>query len=52
MYTAIVDVANVYKWPMSEIEQYYLEDSTVYGLFFWQERAKEYIKNIASKTTL
>jgi len=50
MYQAIVDIVSAYKWAMSDIEKLYLSDSSVYGLFFWQERAKEYTEKIKSQT--
>lgn len=39
-------IADVYKWSVSEIEKLYLEDDNIYGLFFWEERARKYLEKI------
>lgn len=39
-------LARLYKWTPFEIDKLFLDDLDMYGLYYWEADAKEYIKDI------
>jgi hypothetical protein len=44
--SAIINVKRLYKSSIQEINKFYLDDADFQGLYFWNNDAKSYIKEI------